>query len=124
MLVASKSWAIFRSTWPMTAPMCGLILSCFIWMSKGGRRRLRACHQIISAQPGNTGETQFTDGVCRPLPVTVGGSIVAVLLFDCSILCDWITSVVSKPTGRFRAELRQQPKANGCKVPVLNFSEH
>src|SRR5579859_6975743 len=123
MLVASKSWATFRSTSLMIARTCGRILSCFTWMSKGGRPPLLEFHPIISVQPVNSGGTLFIDGMCRPLLVTVGGLIVAGHLFDCSILCDSITSVVSRPIGRSQGELPRQPKASGCKVPVLNFLE-
>ncbi len=66
--------------------MCGLIRSCFAWMSEGSPLPLRAFHPIISAPQVNFGATLFIGGMFLRLPVTVGGLIAAGHPLECLIL--------------------------------------
>ena len=62
---------------------------------------------------GQLGETLSTVGMCSLLPVTGGGSIVFGHLENYSISCDWITSAVSRPIGRFPPARPRQTRASG-----------
>ncbi len=69
--------------------------------------------RTTSAQPVNFGETLCIGGMYLRRLVTGGGLIASGHRSNCSILCDWTTSAVSRPTGRSQPVLRPRLEASG-----------